>query len=579
MKYKKTLATILIMILGLALFGCEKGVDLENNEDKQGSVEVSYEPEYGGNMNVPISNVKTFNPLINREKSLYHFYKLIYEALFEFDEDFNIKGQLCKTYQIENEGRLIRLTLRDDVYWHDGVKFTAKDVKFTLDAMRYSSREGLYNEILTDVFKPSKPSDIKQIMSANIINDYVIEIKLNRNYSNSLEALMFPILPMHQFTNKQSADRSDYDKAFNENYIKTPIGTGPYKFDKYEKLKYVGLSANDKWYKGKPYIQNISGIIVDSEETALSSFETGLVDLAFAVGIDWDKYLENKKVNIYEYTTNKYEFIGFNFNKEIFQGVKGQSLRKAIDYAINKQVIVDNVFLRHAKIADTPINPNSWLYDKDTNLLKYNINEARDILQKAGFKDTNDDGILEDTNGKKLQIRLLTNSYNQLRTEMADIIVNDLKEIGIEVIKDYNSSNNLSEQEIATQWERLNNKLSKREFDMVLLGWDLSLVPDLSFMLHSSQIDNGTNFISYNHIEMDNLLMQAFLAQDRETKRESYINIQKLISEDLPYVSLLFKNKAILVNNKIMGDIKPETFNLYYNIDKWFIPKKYQDIK
>ncbi|WDV47306.1 peptide ABC transporter substrate-binding protein [Clostridiaceae bacterium M8S5] len=572
---KKIIAMILAITLCLSFIGCKEAIDAEkgNKGDKE-SVEVSYEPRYGGNMNVPISNVKTFNPLVNKEKSLYYFYKLIYEPLFVFDENFNVKGQLCQSYSIQNEGRTIKLSLRNDVYWHDGKKFTARDVKFTIDALRMSAKAGLYTDLLSDVFKPANLSEIKQIISANVINDSTIEIKLNRNYSNSLEALMFPILPMHQFTNGKAQTKSSLDNAFNENFIKTPVGTGPYKFMDYKKLKEIKLGVNEKWYGMKPYIQTITGKIVDTDETALASFETGLVDVAFAIGIDWDKYLENKEVDIYNYITNKYEFLAFNFNNPLFQGDAGISLRKAIAFAINKKTIVNNVFLGHAQSASTPINPESWLYDESNEKYEYNISKAKDILNKAGFKDTNGDGIIEDASGKKVKIRILTNSYNKVRADMADRIIADLKEIGIEVVKDYKDVENPPKETITKAWQDLNTKIKQNKFDMLLLGWDLSLVPDFSFMLHSSQIDNGTNFIKYNSGQMDNLLANAFLATNRETKKQAYSKLQKLISQDLPYVSLLFKKKAILVNDKVKGEIKPTVFNLYNNIEKWFIPNK-----
>lgn len=575
MKFKKFLAILIAITCSVAMFGCKKASNIDKPEEEENAVQVSYEPEYGGELKVPISNVKTLNPLVNQEKSLYHFYKLIYEPMFEFDKNFNVQNKLCKSYSIKDDGRTIVISLRDDVLWHDGKKLSAKDVKFTIDALRLSAKEGLYADLFKDVFKVVKTTDLKQIIQAKVINDSTVEIKLNRSYSNALESLMFPILPMHQFTDSDSASRKDLDKAFNPNYIQTPIGTGPYKFVKHEKLKSIQLVANDSYYKGKPYINSIKGLIVDTDETALSSFETELIDVAFAMGTDWDKYLENSKFNIYNYSTNKYEFVGFNFSKPIFQGNEGLYVRNAISLAINRKDIVNKVFLNHAEVASTPVNPNSWLFDGEVKS-EFDPDKARELLAQAGYKDTNEDGILEKANGQNLRIRLLTNSYNELRAGMADIVIEDLKEVGIEVIKDYADIANSKEEDIAQQWNELNDKVAKGQFDMVLLGWDLSLVPEYSFMLHSSQIDNGTNFIRFADQKMDELLVGAFSAQSREAKKQAYKELQDYFVKQIPYTSLVFKNKALLVNDRVKGDVKPQAYNVYENVEKWFIPKEFQ---
>ncbi len=158
------------------------------------------------------------------------------------------------------------------------------------------------------------------------------------------------------------------------------------------------------------------------------------------------------------------------------------------------------------------------------------------------------------------------------------MIIEDLKTIGIEVIPQYDTRiDDFNAQTAEKQWNNMIGKIRKGDFDLVLLGWELSLLPDLSFAFHSTQIDDGSNFINYKNENMDQLLVRAFRATTRAEKKNIYGEIQKLIVEDLPYVSLFFRNNAILIDDKIKGEIKPIYSNIYNNIDKWFIPKELQE--
>jgi peptide/nickel transport system substrate-binding protein len=582
--FKKIVSLILVIALAFCLFGCNKNDNEEQTTATEHSIiehksKKEEKPEYGGELIVPLTTIKTLNPLLSENISLYYFNKLIFESLFELDEQLNIKNVLAEDYSIEDEGRVISIRLRDNVFWHDGEKFTADDVRFTVDTIKYGNAQSIYKEMLDSGLKASNFSDWRHILKVNVIDDLNLQIVFDRNYSNGLETLTFPIIPKHVFVEGREG-RSSYQRALEyENYI--PVGTGPYKYEDYEKLKRIQLVANDKWWSNRPYIDRIVGIIFEDEELLLTAFETGQIDLTTTLGIDWEKYSQNKRVKIYEFISPNYEFLAFNFNNNLMNDEKGLALRKAIQYGIDRQEIIQKVYLGHATQIDVPIYPNSWLVCENSNVYGYDINTAKKILQEAGWIDRDGDGICEDENGEKLSIRLLTNSYNVLRLKTANMIADQLRKIGIEVVKEYNEDipENLTEEMINAEWEVVTNKVEKGNYDVALLGWQLSTIPDLSFAFHSSQIRSGTNFIRYKNEEMDEMLVDAFNASTREEKREKYDRLQNMIVEELPYVSLFFKNRAVLIDNKVHGDINPQYFNIYYNIDNWYIPKEYQQDK
>mgnify|MGYP000935961192 CR=1 FL=1 len=578
MKCKRIIITLLIITILFTLTGCDK--DEANNisetfETNTTSVK-EYEPEYGGQLVLPLTVLKTLNPLISENLSYYYFSKLIFEGLFELDQNFDIKNQLAEDYIIRDDGT-ISIKLKENVLWHDGEKLTAEDVAFTINTIKYANNDSTYKKMWDAAMGNYYSSNINRIIDVYVIDDYNLDIKFDINFSNSLETLIFPIIPKHRFVVDRE-DKNSYIKALMEDDY-TPIGTGPYRFSNYDKYKSVQLEYFQDYREGRPYIDKIIGKILEDDELALTAFEAGQIDLTIALGVDWEKFDQNNRVRILEFVSQNYDFLGFNFSKSIFNNEQGHKLRKAMAYGIDRQAIIQKVFLGHATQTDLPIHPNSWLISDEANAYGYNLSKAREEINELGWKDINGDGFYEDENGKEITLRLITNSYNPLRLKTADMIVEDLNKMGIRVIKDYpeNIPDNLTEEMVDNQWEQLNNRIIRGDYDIVLLGWSISPTPELSFAFHSSQIKSGTNIIRYNNQAMDEALLEAFGAVNKDRKLKAYEKLQSVITEELPYVSLFFKNKALLIDKKIMGDVDPTFHNIYRNIEKWYIPKEFQE--
>ncbi|MCF6465390.1 peptide ABC transporter substrate-binding protein [Clostridium sp. Cult2] len=578
MKYKRMLIILLITVTLFTLIGCEKNESNNTTEAFESNTAnvKEYEPEYGGQLILPLTTLNTLNPLVTENISYYHFSKLVFESLFELDEKLDIKNQLAEDYIIKEDGT-ISIKLKDNVLWHDGEKFTAEDVAFTINAIKYAKDDITYKKMWHSITGNFYPSNINRIIDVNVIDPYNLDIKFDIDFSNSLETLIFPIIPKHRFVMGRE-DKSSYIRALDEeDYI--PIGTGPYKFSNYDKYKEIHLEYFQDYREGRPYIDNIVGKILEEDELALTAFEVGQIDLTIALGVDWEKFNQNNRVRILEFVSQNYEFLGFNFTNPVFNDENGHRLRKAMAYGIDRQAIIQRVYLGHATQMDLPIHPNSWLISDEANVYGYNLSKAKEEMEKLGWKDINGDGFYEDQNGNQVTLRLTTNSYNPLRLKVADMIVEDLNKMGIRIVKDYpeRMPDNLTEEMIENQWEELNNQILKGDYDIILLGWSLPSIPELSFAFHSSQIKSGSNIIRYSNEAMDEALSEAFSAANRDNKFKTYEKLQSIIIEDLPYLSLFFKNKALLMDKKIMGDIDPTFYNIYRNIDKWYIPKEFQE--
>lgn len=565
MNYKKTISYVLIlMLLLLGITACS--TDNITKEITENDIEknIDNEPVEGGQIVIPLTNLNTLNPLMTENLTYYHFSKLVFESMFELDNNLNISPLLAESYDIKNAGKTISIELKKDVKWHDGVDFNANDVAFTINTLKYAKANSSYSS-----FFQTSQVDINTIVDVSIIDSFNIDITFNDISSNNLELLTFPIIPQHIFMDSKDS----FAMALQvDNY--QPIGTGPYKYVKYEKFKNISLISFDDYREGKAYITNIDGKVLEDEELILTAFETGQLSMATTIGVDWDKYKSNKRIRAVEYISNNYEFLGFNFEKEVFQGETGLAIRKAINYGIDRQAIIRKVYLGHASQTDVPIHPDSWLLSDEANTYGYSIEKAKEILKEAGWSDEDEDGILANENGEKLSLRLLTNAYNQLRLNTTEMIAEDLKKIGFEVIKDYEPKfvDSPGEELINAEWDNINNNLNSGNFDMVVSGWEMSFIPELSFMFHSLENINTNNFIRYKNEIMDELLLSAYTSTKRDDKKESYIKLQDFIVGDLPYVSLFYKNKALLVDSKIKGPLNPMFLNPYNGLKDCFIP-------
>lgn len=560
MKVKRKVL-ILILLLVLAISGCRAKEDIKEDLvesiSEEEVVDLVDKPVKGGSIYLPLTKVTTLNPLMTKSKYQYLFNNLIYEGLFEFDENLNMVGQLAESYTIEKEGRQINIKLREDVLWHNGTSFTAEDVKFTIDTIKLLPKNSMFVEQVENAMGVFYSQDIKKLIESRIIDDFNISLTFNKKFSNNLEILTFPIICKSEFKGKnpkkEALSLEDYPV----------IGTGPFRFESYDGSQ-LTLIANEDYRNGGPYLDRVVGKVYSREEDILRAFKSGELTMATSGASSWEEY-KDKELNIVEYTSSDYEFLGFNFKNPIFKDEDGKELRKAIAYGIDRQAIIEKVYFGHGIEVDLPMHPDSWMNDENSKLYGYSKDKSKSIMDEIGQEN--------------ISLRLLTNTYNTSRFMTAKLIKENLEDIGInvEIINEEAYIKNPTSEDIERQWSEIQEEIRKGNFDMILLGWELSIIPDLSFIFHTNSRNKGTNIINYTNKLVDEELQKTFSSGgSREDKKLAYGELEAIILDDLPYVSLLFKNKALLVDSKLKGSLKPIFNNPYRGLNKVYIPEELQ---
>lgn len=477
---------------------------------------------------ISMQNPSTLHPILNMDRSVQQNLYLVFDTLVNIEEDGNITPNLAESWSYITEENAVTIRLRDDVKWHDGKALTSEDVVFTIKTIQEANDT------------PYKLTT-KNIANVQALDAQTIKIAYRQPFSGTLQTLFFPVIPKHI-----------YDVPKEEALQLTPVGSGPYQYVSSTPHKEVEIKANENYFLGKPQIETIKIMITPDEKSELDAFEQNLIDVIYTDIMDWGKYAKDKSAEVYEMHTQYYEFMGVNFNKPLFQN---KNIRNLLIYGLDRQYILDTYYLGHGTVADTPINPYSYLADPTLEVKGYNKEQAKLLLVQEGYVYDQKSKYFT-KNDIPLGFTLLVNSENKDRLSVAEGIKKMYEEIGIQIT--------IEQVDGATYKERIYNK----QYEAFLGGWKLSYVPDLTFAFHSSQIDGGDNFISYRDEKMDELLTKAFNSTPLQIK-EAYSPLQQYIAESNPYISLYFRNGALITKKKIKGDIKPTPLNIYANIEQW----------
>jgi peptide/nickel transport system substrate-binding protein len=250
---------------------------------------------------------------------------------------------------------------------------------------------------------------------------------------------------------------------------------------------------------------------------------------------------------------------------------RDKRVRRALGHAINTAEMTKYVIYGLGVVANGIYPPHMWYYNPDVKPLEYNPKRAKELLAEAGWRDTNGDGILE-KDGKPFKFDLITNNGDPIRNDICVLAQRQLKQVGIDV--------NI----YLYEWSVfVRDKVLPRNYEACVLGWQLSLDPDVYEIWHSSQIAKGFNFVGYSNPEADRLIEEGRTEFDREKRKAIYRRLSALIYEDQPYAFLFFPQATPALHagafkikirkpdgSYAIEGIKMTKAGLQYFMDRWF---------
>lgn len=491
-----------------------------------------------------ISDARNLVPILASDSASGDVCGMIFNGLVKYDKDLNLVGDLTESWQIQEEGLVIVFKLRRNVFWHDGAPFTSADVKFT------------YDKLIDPGVRTPYSGDFERVKSFEVVDDYTVKITYKERFAPALSSWGMYIMPRHIL---QGEDLN------NTAFSRHPVGTGPYKFRSWKTQDKIFLEANDGYFEHRPYIDRYIFRIIPDESTIFLELQTQGVD---AAGISPLQYIRQTDTQFFKNNYRKfslpsfsYVYLGYNLKDYRFKDIR---VRQALNYAVDKEELINTVLLGLGRIATGPFIPDSWAYNPEVKPATYDPEKAKVLLREAGWSDSDGDGWL-DKDGKVFEFTIATNQGNEERIKAAQIIQRRLKDIGIKVkIK-------------VIEWSVfLGQYIDKKNFEAVLLGWSLPREPDNYDIWHSSKIREGEfNFVGYKNIEVDRLLEEGRRNFDLQSRKACYRRIHEILYEEQPYMFLYVPDSLFVLHSRFEG-VKPAPAGIGYNFINWWVPKKFQ---
>ena len=430
--------------------------------------------------------------------------RLIYSRLVEADENMQIHPGLAESWQ-QLDDKTMQFKLRKGIKFHNGDDFTAEDVKFSFERMMNSPR-------IAFVLPPIERIDI--------VDDYTVNIVTKTPFGPLLAHLSHPALGM---VSKKLL--TENPEALKEK----PIGTGSYKFKEWIYGDKLVLEKNEDFYdkneRRLKYI--IFKNVVEASNRAIG-LETGEIDIATPISsVDEENIKNNPKLQLLTKPSISYSYIGMNMTKAPLNDIR---VRKAINYAIDKQAIIDVILNGNGKIATSPIAPGVFGFTDKTKNYEYNVEKAKELMKEAGYE-----------NGFTTSILVFSGEAN---TQTAEIVQAYLKEIGIDL--------KIEIVEVSAYWD-----MTERGVHNLFLGsWGV-VTGDADYglyaMYHSSAKGGAGNRDFYENEKVDELLDKAKTEIDPETRKKLYEEAQILIVNDAPDVMLYNRNLTVGAQKYIKG--------------------------
>ena len=476
------------------------------------------------------SNIGRLNPILATDSSSGEITGWLFASLISYDRDAKIRPEIAKSYKFLDDTTLL-FELRQDALWHDGAQITADDVVFTYKTINSPK-----------VFTPYA-EEFRKVSSVQAVGKFKVLVKYKEPYFKALESWMMPILPKHILEHEPDLMTAKFNFS--------PIGSGDYTIKKAEASQDIELNAFDNYFIHRPKIDKVVYKFLPDSSSQFLILKTGGLDIGGLSPLQLEKQLDGdfkKKFRIIEKPDNSYTYLGFNLQNSKFQNPK---VREALSLAIDRQELVDIIFLGHARVCTGPFLPDSFAFNSTVKAPNQNIQKAKQLLTEAGYDEKN-----------PLEFEIATNSNNRLRMYAAEIIQQQLLKAGVHVkIK-------------GMEWQAfLNTVVNPRHFDTVLLGWGLSIVPDAFTIWHGSQVGKkgGFNFVSYQNKSVDTLIEKAERTVDKKLLATYFQEIFADIANDRPILFLYIPNSIEAVNKNIQN-IDPGITGIMHNRIDWIKP-------
>lgn len=516
----------IVFVIGIMAFAVYKIKSDEDSKNQTQNQTQESTKEAVREINLGIAEFDTINPILSKNKNVQDISKLIFEPLVDLSTDYKAEPCLAKEWAKQDTSYIIKL--RDDVKWSTGDAFTAEDVRYTIDRLKDSSSIYSYN--------------VQNVVSVDVIDSNTVKINLDKEVPFFEYNLTFPIMSQANYAGE---DFSTSQKN------QAPVGTGKYKILSVQDGS-ITLDKNTNWWNIKNknlLLEKINITKYASLGEMYNAFKIGNVDLISTDNTSLQEYIGKIGYAPKEMKGREHTFLSLNIKNGFLSQTE---VRQAISYSIDKENIVSSIFNNKCYTSSFPLDYGSWVYQSQNASAGYNLEQAKQVLTDAGWIFRNK--YWQKTvnyRTQKLTLNLLVKSGDNDLNSVADNIKTQLENQGIHI--------NIVQ---ASDFQYV-TMLNSGNYDIALCRMYLSPSPNIETFF------GDNNLANYSNNEVSELMKEIKNTTDDATIKKDYSRLVEIYKSDVPYISLYTNKYNVAYNNSLTGNINPNWFNSFYNVESW----------
>ncbi len=519
--HKKRMAVVLSVILCMGLIACGNKDSVEEGTSAHPQKSEESVLVYGS------SDYTRINPAMDEHCEIN---VLLFDGLTDHDGSSRIIPRLAESWDYDRETMTYTFHLKEGVKWHDGMPFTAEDVKFTFEAIM-DPENGSENA--------PNYEDIEEIA---VIDDATVSFRLNAVNTAFLEYMTMAVMPKHLL------EGEDWQES---DFFRAPVGTGPYKLKAWDAGQSITMVKNEDYFAGEAHIDTII-FKISAEDTARAmQLQSGELDLAQIAPKDASVFQGQENFTVYDMKTSDYRGILYNFRNEYWQ--KNADIIPAVNYAIDRQAILDTVLLGCGDIAYGPLQRNIY-NNENVEHYDYNPEKSEEVLKAAGCK--KDEEGYWCRNGERIGFTINASPGDSVRIDMAQAAAQQLQAIGLAVKAEVPSE--------GIDWGGQ---------ECCIIGWGSPFdADDHTYKVFGT--DKGANYSGYSNELVDQYLIQARQTEDPAERAKAYAAFQTELAKAPAYTFFCYIDAIYAADSSIQG-ISSDTVlghhgvGIFWNICEW----------
>ena len=501
-------ALIMLLVLSTALAACSGGDDKEGSGDKDKDT-----ADKGGSENKTLvfgrgGDSTSLDPSRVTEGETFKVTVNLFETLLNFGEqDTTVQPGLAKEYDTSEDGLTYTFQLEEGVKFHDGTDFNAEAVVKNFE--RWANGDSDTFPYYNSMFGGFKDDEDHVIESVKADGESTVIITLKRPQAPFLKNLA---MSMFAISSPEAFEKGD------DEYERNPVGTGPFKFVEWKPNETITIEKNEEyWQEGLPKLDRIIFQAIPDNSARLNALLSGEIDLADGINpADGVKIEDNDTLQLFERPSMNVGYLGLTVTREPFDK---KEVRQAMNYAIDKQSIVDSFFEGRAEVAKNAMPSSISGYNDDVEDYAYDPEKAKELLKEAG---------LEDGFEMELWAMPVPRPYMPDGTKVAEAIQSNLADVGIKA------------KIVSYEWATYLDKASKGEADAFMLGWtgDNGDADNFLYVLLDEDNIGSNNYTYFKNDETHKLFLEAQTEVDEDKRIELYKQAQEILHEEAPWVPL-----------------------------------------